>query len=72
MPLTETMTTRDAAKRLGCSQRTIHRRVRDGQLIPLMQVDQGINGPFLFTAAEVERFAATQGKALNGAGKAAS
>jgi predicted site-specific integrase-resolvase len=66
------MNTRAAAKRLKVSPRTVRRMAGDGRLIPLFQVDTGITGAYIFAAAEIERYAATQGKALNGQSKAAS
>ncbi len=61
MLATDTMNTAQAAKRLGCSPRTIHRRVRENELTPLMKVP-GLTGAFIFATAEVERYAAEQRK----------
>lgn len=62
MLATDTMTTAEAAERLGCSPRTIHRKVKAEELKPLMKVP-GRTGAFIFTTAEVERYAARTGKA---------
>lgn len=64
MLATGTMTTADAARRIGRSPRTIHRAVRAGKLLPLFQVP-GKTGAFIFTAGEVERFAAQMEKAAS-------
>ncbi len=59
MPVTETMTTADVAARWECSPRTIHRRVTAGKLAPLTKVP-GLRGPYIFAAAEIERYEATE------------
>lgn len=56
------MTTAQAAERLRCSVKTIHRMVEDGRLIASLKLP-GETGAYLFEAAEVERVAAEKASA---------
>lgn len=47
----------EAARLLGKSQRTIHRLVHSGQLVPAMTVPGGQVGVWLFDRADVLRLA---------------
>lgn len=59
--MSDVLTTPEVAVRLGCSPRTVHRRVFDGQITALRRLP-GPNGGFLFEPAEVERFREEQRK----------
>ena len=50
----EHLPTAEAARVLGVDVRTIHRWVEVGRITPALKYP-GLRGPYLFTAAEVER-----------------
>lgn len=54
MPTPEHLTTAKVADALGVDVRTVHRWVESGRITPAFKLD-GLRGPYLFDAAEVER-----------------
>lgn len=57
--------TREAARILGQSERTVTRLVRTGDLTPAHIAPGGAHGAFLFDAIDVERLAAQRRAAEN-------
>lgn len=51
------ITSAQAALILGCSARTIHRRVDDRSLTPVAKVQAGRHGTYLFRREDIERLA---------------
>ena len=57
----ETLTTTEAAQLLGCSARTIQRKIEAGELTPERKLP-GPNGAYLIPRAEVERLLAERAR----------
>jgi excisionase family DNA binding protein len=62
----ELLTSTEAARRLGCSRRTVHRLVTSKDLTPAHKLT-GQNGAFLFDPAEVDELARQRGIAVESA-----
>ena len=54
MPNLSLLTSREAAARMGCDIRTIHRLVARGQLVPAAKLP-GETGAYLFAPNDVDR-----------------
>lgn len=60
MEPSDVLTSPEVSQILGCSIRTIHRRVDDGELTALRKLP-GPNGAFLFERREIDRYRAERG-----------